>query len=41
MVDNGIRLQGQHHENIQFATRLIKVFHLRKNRFAPVMAAQE
>jgi len=26
MVGNGIRLIGEHHENIQFATRLIKVF---------------
>jgi len=41
MIGSGIRLQGQHHENIQFATRLIKVFHIRKNRFAPLMAAQE
>ena len=41
MVGNGIRLQGEHHENIQYVTRLIKVFHLRKNRFAPIMAAQE
>ena len=41
MVGNGIRLQGEHHENIQFATRLIKVFHSRKNRFAPSMAAQK
>ena len=41
MVGNGIRLQGEHHENIQFATRLIKVFHVRKNRHAPIMAAQE
>ena len=41
MVGNGIRLQGEHHENIQFATRLIKVFHIRKNKFAPAMAAQK
>ena len=41
MIGNGICLQGEHHENVQFATRLIKVFHIRKNRFAPVMAAQE
>ena len=41
MVGNGIRLQGQHYQNIQFATRLIKVFHIRKNRLAPVMAVQE
>jgi hypothetical protein len=41
MVGNGIRLQGEHHENIQFATRLIKVFHVRKNKFAPPMAVQK
>ena len=41
MVGNGIRLIGEHHENIQFATRLIKVFHIRKNKFAPAMAAQK
>ena len=41
MVGNGIRLQGEHHENIQFATRLIKVFHIRKNKFAPAMVAQK
>jgi len=40
MIGNGIRLQGEHHENIQFATRLIKVFHIRKNKFVPAMAAQ-
>jgi hypothetical protein len=39
MVGNGIRLQGEHHENILFATRLIKVFHVRKNRYAPAMTA--
>lgn len=41
MVGNGIRLQGEHHENIQFATRLIKVFHLRKNKSATAMAVQK
>ena len=41
MAGNGIHLQGEHHENIQFATRLIKVFHCRKNRFAPNIAAQK
>jgi hypothetical protein len=41
MIGNGIRLQGQHHENIQFATRLIKVFHMRKNKYAPAMAVQK
>jgi len=41
MVGNGIRLQGEHHENIQFATRLIKVFHIRKNNFATAMATQK
>jgi hypothetical protein len=40
MIGNGIRLQGAHHENIQFAARLIKVFHFRKNKFAPAMAVQ-
>lgn len=32
MIANGICLQGQHTENIQFAAKLIKVFHTRKNR---------
>ena len=41
MIGNGIRLQGEHHENIQFATRLIKVFHSRKNKFEPAMAVQK
>lgn len=41
MVGNGIRLQGEHHENIQFATRLIKVFHIRKNKLAPAMAVHK
>jgi hypothetical protein len=41
MVGNGIRLQGEHHENIQFVTRLIKVFHVRKNKFAPAAAVQK
>jgi hypothetical protein len=41
MVGNGIRLQGKHQENIQFATRLIKVFHVRKNKFAPAMSVQK
>jgi len=41
MVGNGIRLQGKHHENIQFATRLIKVFNIRKNKFATAMAVQK
>ena len=41
MIGNGIRLQGQHHQNIQFATRLIKVFHVRKNKFAPALAIQK
>jgi hypothetical protein len=41
MVGNGIRLKGEHHENIQFATRLIKVFHVRKNRYAAATAAQK
>lgn len=40
MVGNGIRLQGEHHENIRFATRLIKVFHVRKNRYAMARTAQ-
>ena len=41
MVGNGIRLQGEHRENIQFATRLIKVFHVRKNSYAPAMTAKK
>ena len=41
MIGNGICLQGEHYENIQFATRLIKVFHMRKNKFAPAMAVQK
>jgi hypothetical protein len=40
MIGNGIRLQGERHENIRFATRLIKVFHIRKNRFATMMEVQ-
>lgn len=31
MIGSGIHLQGERHENIQFATGLIKVFHIRKN----------
>ncbi len=30
MIGYGIRFQGQHNENIQFAIKLIKVFHHRK-----------
>ena len=41
MIGNGILLQGTHHENVQFATRLIKVFHIRKNNFATALAAQK
>ena len=41
MAGNGLRLQGAHHENIQFATRLIKVFHSRKNRFTAAEAIQK
>ena len=41
MFGNGIRLQGEHDENIKFATRLIKVFHTRKNQFDPAMAVQK
>ena len=41
MVGNGIRLHGEHHENIRFATRLIKVFHVRKNKFAPDTAIRK
>jgi hypothetical protein len=38
MIGTGVRLQGEHHENIQFATRLIKVFHIRKNKFSRTAA---
>ena len=41
MVGSGIRLKGEHRENIQFATRLIKVFHVRKNKFAPATAVRK
>ena len=41
MIGNGIRLQGEHHENVQFATRLIKVFHIRKNRLSTEMQMQK
>ena len=41
MFGNGIRLVGEHHENIKFATRLVKVFHTRKNQFDPAMAVQK
>ena len=40
MFGNGIHLQGEHQENIQFATRLIKVFHSRKNQFTPTVTVQ-
>jgi hypothetical protein len=41
MIGNGIRLQGEHHENIQFAAKLIKVFHNRKNKFAEALSIQK
>ena len=34
MIANGICLQGQHNENIQFAAKLVKVFYTRKKRVA-------
>ena len=34
MIGYGIRFQGQHNENIQFAIKLIKVFHHRKHEAA-------
>lgn len=37
MIGSGIRLQGERHENIQFATGLIKVFHIRKNKVSKQM----
>jgi hypothetical protein len=34
MIGYGIRFQGWHEENIQFAANLIKVFHYRKHEAA-------
>ncbi len=34
MIGYGIRFQGHHKENIQFASNLIKVFHYRKHEVA-------
>jgi hypothetical protein len=39
MIGNGVCLQGKHHENIRFATELIKVFYNRKNRVATAVMA--
>ncbi len=39
MIGNGVCMQGEHHENIQFAAKLIKVFHSRKNRVPAAMMA--
>ena len=41
MIGNGICMQGEHHENIQFAAELIKVFHTRKNRVAAAVMIQK
>ena len=32
MIQNGICFESEHHETIQFATKLIKAFHTRKHR---------
>jgi hypothetical protein len=37
---NGIRFQGAHNENIQFAMKLIKVFHNRRNPSAAIINLQ-
>lgn len=38
MIRNGIRFQGEHDETVQFAAKLIKVFHVRKHKFAAAMS---
>jgi hypothetical protein len=38
MIKNGVRFQGEHNKIIQFATQLIKVFHIRKNKFATAIS---
>ena len=38
MIKNGVCFQGEHHKIIQFTTGLIKVFHMRKNKFAAAMS---
>ena len=38
LIGSGICMQGKHHENIQFAAQLIKVFHSRKHRAAAMVA---
>jgi len=38
MIGNGVRFEGQHDEAVQFATKLIKVFHIRKHKFIAAMS---
>ena len=38
MIKNGVRFQGGYDEIIQFAAKLIKVFHIRKHKFAATMS---
>ena len=38
MIENGIRFDGEHDEIIQFAAKLIKVFHIRKHKFAAALS---
>ena len=38
MIVNGVRFQGNHGEIIQFAAKLIKVFHIRKHKFNAAMS---
>jgi hypothetical protein len=38
MIENGVRFKGEHHEIIRFAAKLIKVFHIRKNKLAAAMS---
>ena len=38
MIQNGIRFEGEHDKNVQFATKLIRAFHTRKHRPAAAMS---
>jgi hypothetical protein len=38
MIKNGVRFQGNHDDMIQFAAKLIKVFHFRKHEFPAAMS---
>ena len=38
MIKNGVRFEGGHGEIIQFAAKLIKIFHIRKHKFTAAMS---